>query len=86
LFVDIGLDSPILNTSLMGSVKYNKRSPEKSNMENISMRISSVKPKLKSALKNLERFFDVVIPSEGDDFVLEIRGELDKPQIKGIHY
>lgn len=86
LFDNTNFVSPLLEASLKGKIKYDKNHPGKSDLENIKMQIGNIKPKLKNALETLEKSFGIVIPKEGDDFVLEVKGKLDKPQIKGIHY
>ena len=77
---------PLLVATLNADIKLHGVNMDSTEIETMEMRIANIDPNLLSSLANIERTFGFSIPRDGDDIVLEIKGSLEHPQIKGIHY
>lgn len=80
------LNLSVFEASLDAALILDENKVEGSDIEQMQMRISSINPKLNEAVSNLANTFGFKIPRDGDDILLEVRGSLSKPQVKGIHY
>lgn len=77
---------PVLVATLNADIKLYGVNMDSTEIETMEMRIASIEPNLQSSLVSFERTFGFRIPRDGDDILLQIKGSLEKPQIKGIHY
>ncbi len=83
---DTKLVLPVLQATLDANLKINEDNPDDSEIEQVELKISNIAPNVKKALTGFEGTFGFKIPWEGENIVLEMKGSMKKPQIKGIHY
>ncbi len=77
---------PVLVATLNADIKMHGVNMDSTEIETMEMRIANIEPNLQSSLVSFERTFGFRIPRDGDDILLQIKGSLGHPQIKGIHY
>ncbi len=78
--------SPLLSADVNGIVSYNYANPEQSKIDSSNILIHNVQPQLKGSIEGVERMFGLHIPRSGDSLVLQLKGSLKQPLVKGIHY
>lgn len=77
---------PMLEATLKADIKMYGVNMDSTDIKTMEMRIANIEPNLQSSLANFEHTFGFRIPRDGDDILLQIKGSLEHPQIKGIHY
>lgn len=77
---------PALVATLHADIKLCGVNMDSTEIETMEMRIANIEPNLQSSMANFERTFGFRIPRDGDDILLQIKGSLKSPKIKGIHY
>lgn len=77
---------PMLVATLNADIKLSGVNMDSTEIETMEMRIANIEPNLQSSLTSFERTFGFRLPRDGDDIMLQIKGSLENPKIKGIHY
>ncbi len=83
---DSKLESSLMNANLVADIKYDQLNPDKSEIESFEFRLSQIKSELQNGFKNIESMLGFTLPRDGDDIVLELKGSLYAPKIKGVDY
>ncbi len=83
---DSKLESSLLNANLAADIKYDQLNPDKSKIESFEFRLSQIKSELQNGFKNIESMIGFTLPRDGDDIILELKGSLNAPKIKGVDY
>ncbi len=83
---DTKLILPVFKANLFADLNMKYTSPKESEINNLNLTITDINPEVKNSLQNIEQMFGFKFPMEGDDIVLEVKGSLGNPQVKGIHY
>ncbi|WP_430932195.1 hypothetical protein [Saccharicrinis sp. 156] len=77
---------PLFEASLRASLNLKSGVLEDSDIDEMEMRITNINPNLNEAVNNLAGTFGLKIPRDGEDIVLEVKGSVENPKVKGIHY
>ncbi len=80
------LISPLLSADINGVIKYDFKKPGQSLIDSSNFVIHNIQPQVKGSIEGIERIFGLHIPRSGDSLVLQLKGSLKQPLVKGIHY
>lgn len=80
------LKSPLLNAKIKSLITCDFIKPDNSIIKTSELKIDITQPNLKGSLEGVERIFGLNIPRSGNDIIVELKGPLKKPLIKGVHY
>lgn len=80
------MQTPLLNAKIKSQIKFDFVKPHESLIKTSEVKVDIIEPNLKGSFEGIERLFGLKIPRSGDELVLEFKGSLKKPLIKGVHY
>lgn len=81
------INTSIFNTKLNSNIECNYGYPKYSVIRDAKLEFNVVQPNIKNSLESVERLFGLNIPrSANGDILLELKGSLNRPLIKGLHY
>lgn len=80
------LKSPLLSAKIKSLIDCDFIKPDNSIIKSSELKIDIKQPNLKGSLEGVERIFGLNIPRSGNDIVVEMKGSIKKPLIKGVHY
>jgi len=83
---DTRLYSPLLKAKIQSQIKFDFIKPHESLIKSSAVNVNIIDPNLKGSFEGIERLFGFQIPRSGDELVLELKGPLKKPLVKGVHY
>ena len=83
---DTRLILPMLEADLKGNLVFGTNEFEEGEIKDLKMEITNLNPKLSESLQGLASTFGFKIPFDGDDIILEVKGTVKNPQVKGVHY